>query len=167
MKAAGRNEGGALQSVKYRLVLAFCLIPALLYAVIFQGGALATRSYMNEASLQAGTALRLAVSALSGHLSRYEPLPALIADHDDIKELVSASERRGAARSCQSLSQGDQRAAEILRHLRDDAGWRDDRRQQLRSARKLRRPEFQLPALFPGGDRRAGSRGSMRSAPPR
>ncbi len=78
-----------MQSVRYRLVLAICLIPALLYAVIFQGGALATRSYMNEASLQASSALRLAVSALSGHLSRYEPLPALIADHDGIKDLVA------------------------------------------------------------------------------
>lgn len=75
--------------MKYRLALAFCLVPALLYAVIFQGGALATRSYMNEASLQAGSALRLAVSALSGHLSRYEPLPALIADHDGIKDLIA------------------------------------------------------------------------------
>ncbi len=65
------------------------LLPALLYAMIVPGGALATRSYMDEASLQAGSALRLAVSALRGHLSRYEPLPALIADHDDIKHLVS------------------------------------------------------------------------------
>nr|WP_246712650.1 sensor histidine kinase [Rhizobium sp. BK399] len=44
---------------------------------------------MNEASLQAGSALRLAVSALAGHLSRYEPLPELIADHDNIKQLVN------------------------------------------------------------------------------
>nr|WP_274533647.1 sensor histidine kinase [Rhizobium sp. Leaf341] len=44
---------------------------------------------MAEASLQAGTALRLAVSALSGHLRRYEALPALIADHDDIRRLVA------------------------------------------------------------------------------
>jgi two-component system C4-dicarboxylate transport sensor histidine kinase DctB len=75
--------------VKYRLLAALCLAPLLLLAVIFQGGAWATRSYMDEASLQASSALRLAVSALSGHLSRYEPLPALIADHDDIKELIT------------------------------------------------------------------------------
>jgi two-component system C4-dicarboxylate transport sensor histidine kinase DctB len=75
--------------VKYRLLAALCLAPLLLFAVVFQGGALATRSYMDEASLQANSALRLAVSALSGHLSRYEPLPALIADHDDIKELIA------------------------------------------------------------------------------
>ncbi|MBV2186447.1 MAG: sensor histidine kinase [Rhizobium sp.] len=43
---------------------------------------------MEEASLQASSALRLAVSALGGHLSRFEPLPALIADHDDIKALL-------------------------------------------------------------------------------
>ncbi|WP_275783293.1 sensor histidine kinase [Pararhizobium gei] len=75
--------------MKHRLVLAACLIPLLGYAVIFQGGALATRSYLNEASLQASSALRLAVSALSGHLSRYEPLPALIADHQGIKDLIA------------------------------------------------------------------------------
>jgi two-component system C4-dicarboxylate transport sensor histidine kinase DctB len=78
-----------LQSVKVRL-LALFLVPLMLAAVILQGGALATRSYMNEASLQAGSALRLAVSALSGHLSRYEPLPALIADHEDIRDLVAS-----------------------------------------------------------------------------
>ncbi|WP_426227897.1 sensor histidine kinase [Pararhizobium sp. DWP3-4] len=75
--------------MKYRLLAALCLAPLLLFAVVFQGGAWATRSYMDEASLQASSALRLAVSALSGHLSRYEPLPALIADHDDIKELIA------------------------------------------------------------------------------
>jgi two-component system C4-dicarboxylate transport sensor histidine kinase DctB len=75
--------------VKYRLLAALCLAPLLLFAVVFQGGAFATRSYMDEASLQASSALRLAVSALSGHLSRYEPLPALIAEHDDIKDLIS------------------------------------------------------------------------------
>jgi two-component system C4-dicarboxylate transport sensor histidine kinase DctB len=75
--------------VKYRLLAVLCLAPLLLFAVVFQGGAWATRSYMDEASLQASSALRLAVSALSGHLSRYEPLPALIAEHDDIKELIA------------------------------------------------------------------------------
>jgi len=75
--------------VKYRLLAALCLAPLLLFAVVYQGGAWATRSYMDEASLQASSALRLAVSALSGHLSRYEPLPALIAEHDDIKDLIS------------------------------------------------------------------------------
>jgi two-component system C4-dicarboxylate transport sensor histidine kinase DctB len=53
------------------------------------GTSYANRRFMTEASLQAGTALRLAVAALSGHLNRYEPLPALIADHDDIKDLVA------------------------------------------------------------------------------
>lgn len=75
--------------MKYRLLATLCLAPLLLFAVVFQGGAWATRSYMDEASLQASSALRLAVSALSGHLSRYEPLPALIAEHDDIKELIA------------------------------------------------------------------------------
>jgi len=75
--------------VTYRVIMALSGLCVLAYVVVVYGDRLATRSYLDEASLQAGSALRLTVSALSGHLSRYEPLPALIADHDDIKELVS------------------------------------------------------------------------------
>jgi two-component system C4-dicarboxylate transport sensor histidine kinase DctB len=67
-------------------------VPFVVFAFFYYGGSVATRAYMGEASAQAGTALRLAVSALSGHLNRYEALPALIADHDDIKELVAHPE---------------------------------------------------------------------------
>ncbi|MBB3398881.1 sensor histidine kinase [Rhizobium sp. BK060] len=74
---------------RFRILVGFCLLSAVCYVGIFPGREFATRSYMDEASLQAGSALRLAVSALGGHLSRYEPLPELIADHDDIKQLVS------------------------------------------------------------------------------
>ncbi len=76
--------------MKLRHALAFVILPILVVLTILQGGALLTRSYMNEASLQAGTTLRLAVAALGGHLSRYEPLPALIADHDDIETLLQS-----------------------------------------------------------------------------
>ncbi|MBB3978223.1 two-component system C4-dicarboxylate transport sensor histidine kinase DctB [Rhizobium azooxidifex] len=79
---------------RFRILVWLVFLPAVLYAMIVPGGALATRSYMDEASLQAGSALRLAVSALQGHLSRYEPLPALIADHDDIKHLISDPDDR-------------------------------------------------------------------------
>nr|WP_281438204.1 sensor histidine kinase [Rhizobium sp. BG4] len=70
-------------------------MPFVVFAFFYYGGSVATRAYMAEASAQAGTALRLAVSALSGHLNRYEALPALIADHDDIKELVAHPEDKG------------------------------------------------------------------------
>lgn len=76
--------------MKLRHVLVFAILPVLVVLAAFQGGAVATRAYMEEASLQASSALRLAVSALGGHLSRYEPLPALIADHDGIKALLRA-----------------------------------------------------------------------------
>lgn len=76
--------------MKLRHALAFVILPIVVVLTILQGGALLTRSYMGEASLQAGTTLRLAVAALGGHLSRYEPLPALIADHDDIEALLQA-----------------------------------------------------------------------------
>nr|WP_153518211.1 sensor histidine kinase [Sinorhizobium meliloti] len=64
-------------------------MPAAAGLIAVQGTAVATRSYMQEASSQANTALRLAVAALSDHLNRYQALPALIADHDDVKELVT------------------------------------------------------------------------------
>ena len=75
-------------SSRYRAIAALLVVPLIIFAFFTYGSAIATRAYMEEASAQAGTALRLAVSALSGHLNRYEALPALIADHDDIKEVV-------------------------------------------------------------------------------
>ena len=129
----GRQKGRSRTlSPRYRLIFALFSVPFFVFAFFLYGGPLATRAYMDEASAQAGTALRLAVSALSGHLSRYEALPALIADHDDIKELVAASGRPRHAQGGEPLPQGDQRAAEIVGHLRDYAGRRDDCREQLR-----------------------------------
>lgn len=86
--------GGAGHSVRYRLVLALCLLPLIAVPIAWQGNAVATRRYMQEASAQATTTLRLAVSALSGHLNRYQALPALIADHDDVKELATRPQDR-------------------------------------------------------------------------
>lgn len=76
--------------MKFRRALALAILPIVAVLVILKVGTLLTRSYMEEASLQAGSALRLAVAALGGHLSRYEPLPALIADHDDIEALLQS-----------------------------------------------------------------------------
>ncbi|MEO5324064.1 sensor histidine kinase [Mesorhizobium sp. CC13] len=45
--------------------------------------------YMDETAARGETTLRLAVAALAGNMSRFEPLPELIADNDDIKDLVS------------------------------------------------------------------------------
>ena len=76
--------------MKLRHALVFVILPVFIGLAAIVGGTVATRAYMEEASLQASSALRLAVSALGGHLSRFEPLPALIADHDDIKALLRA-----------------------------------------------------------------------------
>jgi two-component system C4-dicarboxylate transport sensor histidine kinase DctB len=70
------------------IALLFLLAVASIALLTF-GNRLLTQNVMEEASLQANSALRLATSALAGHLSRYETLPALIADHEDMKELVS------------------------------------------------------------------------------
>ncbi|MCO5731617.1 sensor histidine kinase [Rhizobium sp. SSA_523] len=64
-------------------------------AVMFYGTSLMRSSFMEEASLQAGSTLRLAVAALDGHLKRYEPLPRLIADHENIEELLSQPQDPG------------------------------------------------------------------------
>jgi two-component system C4-dicarboxylate transport sensor histidine kinase DctB len=78
-----------LGNARRSLVLLAAALIAAAVAVVGWGLPFLTLRSMNEASLQAGSALRLAVSALSGQLKRYEPLPALISDHDDIKELLS------------------------------------------------------------------------------
>ncbi|WP_112985861.1 ATP-binding protein [Ensifer sp. OTU672] len=75
--------------MKHRLVLAFLLLPLLAAMLAWKGYAVTTDSYLREAGAQATTALRLAVTALDGHLNRYQALPALIADHDDVRELVT------------------------------------------------------------------------------
>ncbi|NRP73297.1 C4-dicarboxylate transport sensor protein DctB [Ensifer psoraleae] len=88
--------------MKYRFALVLCLLPFIAVLIAWQGNAIATRRYMQEASAQATTTLRLAVSALSGHLNRYQALPALIADHDDVKELATRPQDRRLRESVNS-----------------------------------------------------------------
>jgi len=75
--------------VKYRSILLMMLCLGLGYGAVTRGSGIIAESYFGEMSEQGRTTLRLAVSALGGLLNRYEPLPALIADHDDIEELVA------------------------------------------------------------------------------
>ncbi|WVT77773.1 sensor histidine kinase (plasmid) [Sinorhizobium chiapasense] len=75
--------------MKYRLVSGLLLLPLLAAILAWKGYAVATDGYLREATAQATTALRLAVTALDGHLNRYQALPALIADHEDVQELVT------------------------------------------------------------------------------
>jgi two-component system C4-dicarboxylate transport sensor histidine kinase DctB len=58
-------------------------------AIAVLGSSFATSVYLDQAATRGQTTLRLAVAALRGHMSRYEPLPALIADHDDIRQLAA------------------------------------------------------------------------------
>ncbi len=78
--------------MKYRWILLMLLSFGLGYGAVTRGGGIIAESYFGEMSEQGRTTLRLAVSALGGLLNRYEPLPALIADHDDIEELVAHPE---------------------------------------------------------------------------
>ena len=66
------------------------LLLAITAALAFYGSSFATRAYLDQAASRGKTTLRLAVAALQGQLNRFEPLPSLIADHDDIKGLLAA-----------------------------------------------------------------------------
>lgn len=61
--------------------------------IVVAGGRMATRVYLDDAAARGQTTLRLAVSALDGHMRRFEALPALIADHAGIKALVIEPDR--------------------------------------------------------------------------
>jgi len=74
--------------LRYRILLPLAVLAAIGLVLVLKGSEIAARSYMNEAEAQAGTTLRLAVSALDGHLKRYEALPALIADQNNIEALI-------------------------------------------------------------------------------
>jgi two-component system C4-dicarboxylate transport sensor histidine kinase DctB len=76
-------------SARWRLALPGLALLALAAAIAVFGGAFATRVYLDQAASRVQTTLRLAVAVLEGHMRRFEPLPALIADHDDIKRLLA------------------------------------------------------------------------------
>ena len=81
--------------MRYRILLPLVALAAIGLALVFKGSDIVARGYMNEAEVQAGTTLRLAVSALDGHLKRYEALPALIADQNNIEALIFDPKNEG------------------------------------------------------------------------
>jgi two-component system, NtrC family, C4-dicarboxylate transport sensor histidine kinase DctB len=58
-------------------------------AIVVYGGAFATRTYLDQSASRGQTTLRLAIAVLRGQMSRYQSLPALIADHYDVQALLS------------------------------------------------------------------------------
>ncbi len=74
--------------LRYRFLLPLAALAAIGLALVLKGSDVVARGYIEEAEIQAGTTLRLAVSALDGHLKRYEALPALIADQQNIEALI-------------------------------------------------------------------------------
>ncbi len=59
----------------------------LLIAIV--GVPFADRVYLDQAAARGETTLRLAVSALHGHMQRYAPLPQILADREDIRKVAS------------------------------------------------------------------------------
>ncbi|CDZ25877.1 C4-dicarboxylate transport sensor protein [Neorhizobium galegae bv. officinalis] len=82
------NERRNPDLLRYRILLPLVLLAAVGFALVFKGSDILARGYIDEAEVQAGTTLRLAVSALDGHLKRYEALPALIADQQNIEAVI-------------------------------------------------------------------------------
>ncbi|GGF90758.1 two-component sensor histidine kinase [Rhizobium wenxiniae] len=74
--------------MKHRILAVSVLCLALGLVLTWKVHGFVAKSAMDEAELQAGTTLRLAVSALDGHLKRYEALPALTADDEIIEVLI-------------------------------------------------------------------------------
>jgi two-component system, NtrC family, C4-dicarboxylate transport sensor histidine kinase DctB len=71
-------------------IVAALLLAAVTTAILTFGSPYATRVSLDEAATRGENTLRLAISVLRGHMRRYEALPLLIADHDDIKRLLVA-----------------------------------------------------------------------------
>lgn len=62
---------------------------SLMAAIAVWGSAYATRLYLSEAEARGQNTLRLSVAVLRGHLQRYERLPQLLADDEEIERLVA------------------------------------------------------------------------------
>jgi two-component system C4-dicarboxylate transport sensor histidine kinase DctB len=96
--AAGDLHGGAasrhseamiLRRKPSRLLLLALAVLTAAALLLVAAERLATRFYLAEGLSRAGTALRLTVNVLDGHLRRYEALPELLAENQDIVRLVS------------------------------------------------------------------------------
>ena len=79
----------AYSVLRRREVWATILLAGLGIGVLIFGNAIASGFYLNQVAERGESTLRLATSALRGHLSRYEALPALIADQADIRTLAA------------------------------------------------------------------------------
>lgn len=73
---------------QFLTALGSLVVIGILFAVY--GSPIIERRYLKEAEVQGATTLRLAVAALDGHLRRFEPLPALIADQPAIEALIQS-----------------------------------------------------------------------------
>lgn len=81
-----------LLSGRLKLLVAVC---AALAAVAVFGWPFAVRYYLDQSSARGETTLKLAVSALDGHMRRFEPLPALLSEQVDLRRLtVNPSDAR-------------------------------------------------------------------------
>ncbi len=73
----------------FKLLLVGVAVLAAVLVALTSAERLATAFYLAEGQSRAETALRLTVNVLDGHLKRYESLPDLLADNDDIRRLVT------------------------------------------------------------------------------
>lgn len=82
---------GTMRVHRYRLNLLLALATLAVASLVgFFGLQYSTRTFLDEAEQRGRNTLGLAVAALRGEMARYEKLPALIADHLDVKRLAAS-----------------------------------------------------------------------------
>lgn len=85
----GKRLALSKRFIAYPAIWAAVLLALIAAAIVIYGGAFATKTYFDQAASRGQTTLRLAVAVLRGQMSRYQSLPALIADHYDIQALLA------------------------------------------------------------------------------
>lgn len=85
----GKRLALSKRFIAYPAIWAGVLLALAAAVIVIYGGAFATKTYFDQAASRGQTTLRLAVAVLRGQMSRYQSLPALIADHYDIQALLA------------------------------------------------------------------------------
>jgi two-component system C4-dicarboxylate transport sensor histidine kinase DctB len=84
--------GGVLAAVLSNRTKLLLAVLAALVGVALIAWPLTARVYMDQTATRAETTLRLAVAGLEGQMRRFEPLPALISDRAEIRQLMTDSQ---------------------------------------------------------------------------
>lgn len=90
MVSAGTGQGDSGFMVEGRLKSWFWLLAAGAVLLVLAVERIASRNALGEGQVRAETTLRQTVNALDSHLRRFEALPALLAQDDDVRALLAS-----------------------------------------------------------------------------